>query len=177
MERVVIKRKRKQQWQMLIIGPFAMYTMVNAMLNMDSKGILYYALLIFSSLVLLFFFNALRQMLNRKPALVIDESGLTDNISLANAKFIAWNNIRKCELKKYMRRDHLLIFMRDLSTLDLSRKKMMQIFERDLGTPVALPLDAMKVNKDELAKIVEIAIDQVNNEDDESEDAESGTTE
>lgn len=149
---------------MLIIGPFAIYTMINAMVNMGSKGFMYYMLLIFSSLVLLFFFNALRQLLNRKPALVIDASGMTDNISIANFGFIPWTNISKCELKTYMRREHLLLFLKEEKEISKGSKKMLELFQRDLGTSVALPVDAMKIKSDELANIVGAAIDDVNNE-------------
>jgi len=164
MDRIEIKRNRRQQWQMLIIGPFAIYTMVNAMVNMTSKGFMYYMLLIFSSLVLLFFFNAIRQILNRKPALIIDAQGMTDNISIANVGFIPWTNIFKCELKTYMRREHLLVFMKEGENISTGSKKMLEIFERDLGTAVALPVDAMKIKSEELANIVGTAIDDVNNE-------------
>jgi len=111
-----------------------------------------------SSILLLIIYNALRHIFSKKPALVVSEDGLIDNISQAKAGLIPWTNIHKTEIKKYMKRDHLLIYLIEPKSVLHGNKRLAEIMLEEIGTPIAVSLELLKDDPTQLKKAIDRGI-------------------
>lgn len=96
--------------------------------------------------------------LDKKPALVINQKGIIDNISMAKAGFIPWSNINGCLIGKLSGVDQLMIKVKDHKSImeqqSSLRKSMLQVPIQDHGTPIAINVKLLDYNPEKLLKVI-----------------------
>ena len=119
-------------------------------------------LMIFCCLALIiclaFIINAILQLRIRKPAIIINDKGLEDNVSIAKAGFIDWKNITGCFVAKMSGVDQLFIMVKDHSEIMAKQAKfkkgMLSVPIQDHGTPIAIDLKLLNYSAEKLQKII-----------------------
>ena len=98
------------------------------------------------------------KLLDKKPALIINQKGIVDNISMAKAGFIPWKNINGCLIGKLSGVDQLMIKVKDhhaiMDKQSSLRKSMLQVPIQDHGTPVAINVKLLDYNAEKLVKVI-----------------------
>lgn len=95
------------------------------------------------------------KLINTKPALIIDDIGITDNTSFTSGGFIPWNDIDGFKHLTIQKQHFLAVLVKHPEqylhrTGNLLVKKSMQWNLKQFGTPVTIPTRMMKTGSDEL---------------------------
>ena len=102
--------------------------------------------------------NTLIKIVNKKPALVLNQKGIIDHVSMANAGFIEWREITGCFIAKMSGVDQLFISVKDhqsiLSKQNPIRKGLLSVPIEDHGTPIAIDLKLLNYSPQKLQKII-----------------------
>lgn len=95
------------------------------------------------------------KMFDKKPGLIIDSKGITDNASGVSAGFIPWEDIRQIYTTQVMSEKFVMIGVSnpekyiDRQTKFLKRKAMTFNYKA-YGSPISLTVSALKANHDSL---------------------------
>lgn len=93
-------------------------------------------------------------LLGGKPALVVDEHGITDNASLLSAGFLPWHEIVSFRLHTVGWNSFLIVEVTDpqavLGRVNAVRRMQMRGTLRANGSPVSIPVRALAMPIDEL---------------------------
>ncbi len=162
LEKIVLRDKRPFN-KLLYLIPISIFPMgKTALKNFESNETwrigLSVFLFLFCGLMLLFFINAIKQSKKTIPALIIDDSGVTDNISIANVGKINWEEILRFEILKSAGHPHLFIFVKDSDKFIKNKswyiKGMITQLNKDKGSPIAIDLNQVKIDSKELLEIL-----------------------
>ena len=100
-------------------------------------------------------FFLIRKLLDNKPGLIIDQTGLTDNSSGVSAGHILWLDIEDISVIEIHRQKLILLKVRnpqeyiDKQASDFKRK-MMQMHYKLYGTPLSITSNGLKISFEEL---------------------------
>ena len=96
---------------------------------------------------------------NKEFALEINKNGIIDNISMAKAGLINWENIEKFEILKSSGHQHLFVFVKQpekyIQNVKGFKKGMVNQLFKDNGSPIAIDLRRIKYDAKELLTILE----------------------
>jgi len=110
----------------------------------------HYKRLIYRLLLIVFFINALIQNKRKGPAIIINENGIVDDVSMARAGLIEWNTIKKVEIIKSAGSPHLFIFVRNqdqyINSLNSFKKRVLMQLMKDKGSPIAINLGLIEID-------------------------------
>ena len=101
-----------------------------------------------------------RKIPDNKPGLIIDKTGLTDNSSGVAAGQILWSDIENISVLEIHRQKLIMLVVKnpqdyiDKQTSGFKRK-MMQMNFNMYGTPLSITSNSLKINFDELLKILD----------------------
>lgn len=114
------------------------------------------AAIVFFGMAALF---VLRKLPDRKPGLVIDESGITDNSSAIAAGHIPWTDIQSLSVFTVQKQSFILFNVHNPQDYidrqkGMLKKKMMQMNFKMYGSPLALNANGLKIGFDELYKLI-----------------------
>jgi len=154
-EGLELKRSKGKFMTIAALFPISLYAVVLKMLELERNSIWFYILLAISALLILAIYNAVRQILNRKAALSINSEGIIDDISPAKAGVVKWAEVSSFEVKKYLKRDHLLIYINEPKKVLTGKKKLAEIMLEELGTPIAISLELLKEKPEVILKAME----------------------
>lgn len=98
------------------------------------------------------------KLFNRKPGLVIDETGITDNASSVKAGLITWQDIKNIRSVKQHSNQLLLITVANpnkyIDAAHSLKKPVLQMNINMHGTPVIIPAAALNYNFTELQTVL-----------------------
>jgi len=90
--------------------------------------------------------------------MIINQRGMIDNVSMANAGFIDWKEITGCFIAKMSGVDQLFISVKDhtsiLSKQNPIKKGLLSVPISDHGTPIAIDLKLLNYSPQKLQKII-----------------------
>jgi hypothetical protein len=97
---------------------------------------------------------ALRKLFDRKPGLILNSSGITDNASFGSAGFVPWSDIVGAGIYGAQRQQMLVIKLRDpdkyINRGSALSRRLNKANEKMGGSPVAIPSIALKIDFPEL---------------------------
>ncbi|MET0394846.1 MAG: STM3941 family protein [Chitinophagaceae bacterium] len=108
-------------------------------------------------------FVSVRKLGDRRPALVIDHTGITDYSSMLAAGLIPWRDIREIRCTKVLRDSLLLIIVTDPEAYirrqpNTLKRKTMRLNYRQYGSPLSISTHALHCNPQELRLMLEEAL-------------------
>lgn len=119
--------------------------------------------IVFFGIALLF---SLYKLMDKKPGLIIDEDGITDNSGAVNAGLIEWKDIISIDVKKIISTDLLIIHVNDPDKyINRAGRQKAWLMRRSMGlygTPINISSTALKYNFDELYKLLQVNIKKHN---------------
>lgn len=154
-----ISRNKKPFNKLLFLIPLTFIPIIRvALKNFETNIILSVSLFLYCLLMLIFFVNAIKKANKTSPALTIDNTGLTDNISIANAGLITWNEITNFEILKSAGHPHLFVFVKNpekfIKNKSWFTKGMTTQLNKDKGSPIAIDLNQINIDSEKLLKIL-----------------------
>lgn len=114
------------------------------------------ASIIFFGIVAVFIF---RKFSDKKPGLIINEQGITDNSSGVSAGLIPWTDIQEITISQVMNQKFLIFsvinpeFYLDQITNPLKRNAMKMNY-KTYGSPISISANALQTNFDDLHKLL-----------------------
>lgn len=102
---------------------------------------------------------AFRKLLDNKPGLIIDETGLTDNSGGVSAGHILWTDISDLSVISIQKQQFILLRVRNPQDyIDRQkgtfRKKMMQLNFKLYGSPLTITANGLKMTFAELHRLI-----------------------
>ena len=113
----------------------------------------------------LFGILSLKKLIDKKPGLIIDKTGITDNASGASAGHISWSDITEIKTTQIFNQKFLTIIVRnpnkyiERQTNALKRKNM-QMNLSSSGSPINISANTLKCSFDELKTTLQTQFDQ-----------------
>lgn len=107
----------------------------------------------------------LKKITDKKPGLVIDETGITDNASVTAAGHISWSDITEIRTSQVFSQKFLTIMVRnpneyiERQTNSLKRKNLQVSFNSN-GSPINISANTLKCNFDELKNTLQTQFEQ-----------------
>ncbi len=103
--------------------------------------------------------TTLPSILNKKPALILNRDGITDNISSGLFGLIPWNEITHVEQSTYMRSSVLLIFIKSpdqyIQSITGLSKNICERLYQDTGTPFAITKKTIEMSFEKLELLIQ----------------------
>jgi hypothetical protein len=102
----------------------------------------------------------LKKMKDKRPGLIIDQTGITDHSSGVAAGHIPWEDINRITYKKVFKQEFIMIIVKnpedylERQTNMLKRISMKMNF-KSYGSPISIPIDHLKYDRGELKIILE----------------------
>ena len=135
---------------------------ISAVYLFHKNGIFSFTLLLFMSVFLLIFpyilYSNIRSVLNKNAGLIVNNTGILDNIQIAKFGVVKWNNIKSYRKMKIMFSNYLLLDLIDnhcvMNSLNKIQKENAKNSLEKFGTPVRINLDNLKCDKEELIAII-----------------------
>lgn len=98
---------------------------------------------------------AVKKWLDKKPGLIIDETGVTDNSSGVSAGLIPWKDIIEIRETKIFRQQFLLLIVQNPETYinrqpNALKRKGMESNYQHFGSPISISANALDCNYYEL---------------------------
>ena len=115
-----------------------------------------YASIVFFGLCTFFF---IRKLLDNKPGLIIDDTGLVDNSSGLSAGLVLWSDIEKFSVIEIHKQKLIMLQVKnpqqyiDRQT-SLFKRKGMELNNKMYGTPLSITSNGLKTSFDNLLKIL-----------------------
>lgn len=100
-----------------------------------------------------------RKFSDKKPGLIINKQGITDNSSGVSAGLIPWTDIQEITISQVMNQKFLMFIVRnpefylDKVTNPLKRNAMKMNY-KTYGSPISISANALQTNFDDLRKIL-----------------------
>lgn len=157
--KINISRNKKPFNKLLFLIPLTFIPIVRVILkNLQTNIFLSVLLSLYCVLMVLFFINAIKKTNKTSPALTINDIGLIDNISIANAGLITWNEITSFDISKSAGHPHLFIFVKNpkkfIENKSWFTKGIITQLNKDKGSPIAIDLNQIDIDSKELLKIL-----------------------
>lgn len=153
MEPVKIQRKKTPFYRQMISSPIVVVISTLWMLDLHEKGgdykWIWIALLsVFTFMSLALFANAVKQITQKTAGLIIDDQGITDNVSYAAPGLIPWGNIRSWSVANVNAGQHLVIELVDdtevMNAHKGVKKKILESLVSKVHTPIAIHLKLLE---------------------------------
>ena len=159
MKEIIIPQKKGAYIKILLMSGLPFLYLAYTLLQKETFSLLILVCLSILTVVLgCIFVTAIFNLLNNKPAMIINQKGVTDNISMAKAGFIPWNNINGCFIGKLSGVDQLMIKLKNYEPImDMQkgyRKGMLKVPIEDHGTPIAINIKLLDYNVERLKKMI-----------------------
>lgn len=108
--------------------------------------------MLFFSIAIIGFY---RKMFDKKPGLVVDSTGITDNSSLLSVGHIPWEEVKKIAGNKVSGQDFLLIEVEDpVKYIDLQKstlkRKIAALNHKNYGSPIYIPASTLEWSFDKV---------------------------
>ena len=105
-----------------------------------------------------FYFS--RKLTDKKPGIVIDDEGITDNSSAVAVGLIPWSDIKQLAKAKVMKQEFIIIVVNNpeyylSQQTSFLKKKGMKYNYNNYGSPLAISANGLKCNLKELTIILE----------------------
>jgi len=117
---------------------------------MYARGLGIVAIVVFGALALFFF----KKLFDKKPGLVLNNSGIVDNASAVAAGFIPWSEITGYDIFEMPQQKMLIIMVRDpqkyVERGNAVQQKLNQANFKMCGSPISISANALKINFAEL---------------------------
>jgi hypothetical protein len=103
---------------------------------------------------------SIRKLADKKPAFVIDDTGILDSSSAASVGLILWTDVRQISRAKFMKKEFVVI---DVSNPEhyikkqrsFLMRKSLQYNYKTFGSPIAIAAGAINCSVNELVAILE----------------------
>ncbi len=163
MKEIVIPQKSGAFFKILFASgiPFAYLSYLLFQNQLGTKSLNQYVLVLIAIIALILLgiiINTLVQLSIKKPALVLNNKGLIDNVSMAKAGFISWKNISDCFIAKLSGVDQLMIKLKDYDSIlenqNALKKGMLKVPIEDHGTPIAININLLAYSPTKLQKMI-----------------------
>ena len=160
----IVKRKKGRIYFALGSGVFTIFIFapkISALMQheMSDWTIGSYLLLLFLGWVGMIMVNAIRQLANSAPMVLINKEGITDNITHARMGLVRWEHITGCEVKQFQRSEHLVIYLHELATkpnyANGFRERVSTMVAEQLGSPLAIRMKELDANAHELKEKID----------------------
>ena len=164
MKSIEIERKHTTNNKILYLAPVAIVFAVSAaygrFISGSTVNVIFGSILIlFSFYMLLSFSAAIKRIRKKGPALIIDQEGISDDISLASAGFIHWDDINRYEILKSGGHPQLFLFVKDsgkyLKNLSGLKRRMLIQLEKDHGSSIAINFDMLQIERSVLIELLD----------------------
>ncbi|WP_118974342.1 STM3941 family protein [Taibaiella koreensis] len=118
---------------------------------------------LFSLAALLFFglcwVYAIRKLFDKKPGLIIDQYGITNNTNAVHTGLIVWDDIVKIERREVAGTRFLIVYIsnpdryiKEIKDAILKRAAIMSL--KTYGSPVSITANALKMDFDDLEQLI-----------------------
>jgi hypothetical protein len=105
----------------------------------------------------IFAIYALKKLLDKKPALVFNDSGIVDNVSSASAGFIPWSDVVRAEIFELPKHKMLVIKVRDpqkyIARGSALRRSLNKTNYKTVGSPISIYVNLLEIDVAELASL------------------------
>lgn len=105
----------------------------------------------------IFAIYALKKLLDKKPALVFDDSGIVDNVSSASAGFIPWSDVVGAQIFEMPKHKMLVIKVRDpqkyVARGSSLRRSLNKTNYKTVGSPISIYVNLLEIDVAELASL------------------------
>lgn len=159
----IIQRNRKVHTRVAINGAISIFSFLYiAWISFDSNVLwkigLSLILVLFSLLVLFLSINSLLEGQKTEIALEIDEKGINDRVSFAEAGFISWEKIEKAFIDKIQGKKHIIIKFKD-GFIPETKSNILKRFgvngtRKKFGNAIAVNEDYVIEELDEILAII-----------------------
>ncbi len=100
-----------------------------------------------------------RKLFDKKPGLIIDEFGITDNTNATSMGLIEWNDITRVEKKQVMSTKFLILHTNNPEKYinrakNIISKQAMNMNYKTFGSPISIISSSLKINFDDLEKMI-----------------------
>lgn len=99
-----------------------------------------------------------KKVFDKKPGLILDQSGITDNSSVISVGLILWAQIAEVSVKNVLSKKLLLISVYDaesfLTNANAFQKAVMKENVKQHGTPITIDVTALQCSFEDLEKFV-----------------------
>ncbi len=122
-----------------------------------------YASLIFFGLCLIYIFY---KAFDKKPGLIINESGITDNSNFTSVGLIEWTEIIGIRTQQVMSTKFILIDVLNPEKFIPKNRFKASLMKANLkmyGTPISITSNSLSFNFDKLEKLLQTEFDKYNN--------------
>ncbi len=121
--------------------------------------------ILFFGLAMFFFSQKLR---DKKPGLIIDDSGITDNSSGVSAGHVPWNDIKYINVVNVMRQEFLMIVVKNPNDYlnrqsNILKRKTMLLNFKQYGSPISISTNGLNFDFDELKTILDKKLTEFRN--------------
>jgi len=101
-----------------------------------------------------------KKMKDKRPGIVIDEEGVSDNSSAVSIGLIPWADVLQLKVIKVVRQEFLVLIVNNPESYisrqtNLIKKKGMQYNYRNYGSPLAISTGGLECTPDKLKEMVE----------------------
>lgn len=108
---------------------------------------------------------AVKKLADKKPGLIIDETGITDNASGASAGHIPWSDITEIKTIQVFDQKFVMIAVADPNKYierqtNALRRKAMQMNLKSNGSPINISANALRCNFDTLKTTLQTEFDR-----------------
>lgn len=97
---------------------------------------------LFSIFMIIFLVRSIKVVFDSSPALIINQDGIIDNVSYAKAGLITWNEIESVSVKKFNRREHLVLEVIDpqkfIETASGIKRSMLEQSMNKCASPISI---------------------------------------
>ena len=154
-----IKRNKMRQYWTLAMGFVGLYFWYPYILHLfelslGDWGWHNYLQALFAVWMVAIVVGAVRRAMDQSPAIILNKEGLTDRVSQAQLGLVPWEFITSCELTRWQRSEHLVVFIHEFAPKkeheSRFREGLAKIIKEQLGTPLAMPIRAIAMDGQEL---------------------------
>lgn len=121
------------------------------------------AAIIFFGITLLY---NLYRLFNKKPALIIDDNGITDNSGRESAGLIEWHDIKHIDVKTIISTRYLIIHVTNpykyIKRVPAQKAWLMKRNMGLFGSPISISARALRYNFDELYRLLQLNLEKHN---------------
>lgn len=101
---------------------------------------------------------AIKKIISDIPGLVLDSRGVLDNVNLSEIGIIKWNDINKVSLANHQSSYFIILHLKNidkvLNRLENNRLRLAKNNIKIFGSPVAINVSNLKVDRFELLEIL-----------------------
>ncbi|MES2772931.1 MAG: STM3941 family protein [Bacteroidota bacterium] len=110
-------------------------------------------------------FVGIRKLMDKRPGLIIDTTGITDNASGVSAGHIPWSDIVAIQSTEVFNQKFLIVLVKNPDhyierQASVIKRKGMQMNYKQYGSPISISASTLKCNFDELKNTLQKQLDK-----------------